>query len=128
MLPKRKLGIGLAAAAAFSIGVLGIAAPAAQAATFTYADGISTPENQAHNSGSRATISGGEAWTTLGLGTTTLIIFYPAPGYNEVGFANGSNPARVGLSHDTYMNAQSKCYWHANNVGGNADITCSAFS
>lgn len=127
-LSKTRFMTGLGVAAALGIGSLAIAVPAAQAATYTYADARSTPENQARSSVSYATISGGQAWASLGLGTTTLITYYPAPGYSEVGYANGSNPVKVNLGHAAAPNARSKCFWSYGGVGGNVDLTCKAFS
>lgn len=125
---RLKIVAGLGVTAALAVGSLAIAIPAAQAATYTYADARSTPENQARSSVSYATISGGQAWASIGLGTTTLITYYPAPGYSEVGYAKGSNPVKVNLGHESAPNARSKCFWSYGGVGGNVDLTCSAYS
>lgn len=122
----QKLVTRLGIVGALVIGSLGLAVPAAQAATYTYANAVSTPENQARTSPTYSSIRGGQAWASVGLGTTTLITFYPAPGYSEVGYANGSNPVKVGLSHQAAPNSKSKCYWSYYGVGGDVDMTCKA--
>lgn len=125
---KQKLAVRLGVVAALAVSSLALAVPAAQAATYTYADAKSTPENQARTGGPYATVSGGQAWTLLGLGITAIITYYPAPGYREVGYADGNNPVKVNLSHARESNARSKCYWNFYNVGGTADLTCKAYS
>lgn len=124
----QKLVTRLGIVGALVIASLGLAVPAAQAATYTYANAISTPENQARISPSYSSVRGGQAWASIGHGTTTLITFYPAPGYREVGYADGNNPVKVNLGHVAEPNAKSKCYWSYYGVGGNVDMTCKAYT
>lgn len=101
-----------------------VAAPHAQALTYTYADALRTPEGQARSSGFRSAVTGGTAQVQLGVGTSVIISHYNSPGYREVGYAAGNAPYTTTLSHTRYTNLYSKCYWAFQNVGGEADLTC----
>ncbi|MBQ1051934.1 hypothetical protein KBX50_26175 [Micromonospora sp. C51] len=102
----------------------GIAIPAANAASFKYADDIDTAEGRPRYSGLRSTIAGGKVAATVGVGTSTIISYYDYPGYDEVGYASGPNPYVVTLTHQSYSTLQSKCYWEASGVGGSTEINC----
>ncbi|WP_422770227.1 hypothetical protein ACN28C_26415 [Plantactinospora sp. WMMC1484] len=101
-----------------------IAIPAAQAASYKYADSIDTAEGQPRYSGLRSSITGGQVAATLGVGTSTVITYYDYPGYSEVGYASGPNPYIVTLTHQPYSTLHSKCYWEAYGVGGSTEIDC----
>jgi hypothetical protein len=109
--------------------LLVIAVPAANAASFKYASNVSTPEYQARYSGQRSSVTGGKVSVALGVAATqTIITYYPAPGYSEVGHASGAAPHDVYLWHQRARNSRSKCYWSWNSVGGSADLNCWAYS
>lgn len=103
---------------------LAIAIPAAHAASWKYADAWSTPEGQPRYSGVRPSVTGGQVSVGLGVGTQTIITYYGAPGYDEVGYAHGAAPNSVALFHERYYNASSKCFFQYHNIGGNADLNC----
>lgn len=103
-----------------------LAVPSAQAATYTYANALSTPMGAEPASGTLSSITGGTAEVALGFGSVTIATFYPAPGYSEVARGTSSASSVARISHDRANNAQSKCSWRWENVGGNADLTCAA--
>lgn len=111
-----------------------IVAPSASAATYTYANAASTSENAYHYSGTRATITGGQAQTEPfsaegALPEAFIETYRPAPGYQTIGFSSGGTTAN--LSHAAATNVQSKCHWDWPWAGGNVGklkITCKAYS
>lgn len=123
---QRSAKVGVAAALAFVL--LSVAVPAAQAATYTYANAVSTPEGQARSSGQRASIVGGSAEIRLGLGKVAIVTYYDYPGYDQVGFSETDAGSVARTSHARYSNAFSKCYWRAGGVGGSAALTCTVRS
>ena len=79
------LGTGLAVAGA----------NVAQAATYTYVNNKSAPENKVYYSGTRSSISGGSAATEPssadgGQVEVTLETYRPAPGYQTISFNTGT--------------------------------------
>lgn len=107
------------------VALLSVAVTAAQAATYTYANDISTPEAQPRDSGQRASIAGGSASVTLGFGTVTIKTYYPAPGYTTIAQVTSEASGTARVSHAKQTNARSQCYWNWQNVGGSAKLTCS---
>lgn len=107
-----------------------IGAPIAQAATYTYANNISTPELQRRESGQRTAIAGGEAWTEPwgadGAGATVFITtYYPYPGYRTVATFSGGGEVRG--THPNSSNARQQCWWdfeYSNTSIGNLKMTC----
>lgn len=97
--------------------------PAAQGASFTYANAIMTPENQARYSGLRTNVTGGFADVNIAIGTVTIVSYKESPGYREIAKATSyaAQPAR--LSHQATGNSYSRCFWTANS-GGSARLTC----
>lgn len=108
--------------------LFGVGAPTVQAATYTYANSISTPAGVIRDSGFRASVSGGNSTALLGLGQNVIVSYFAYPGYKEVGYASGDNPHVTYLFHARYSSLQSKCYWWYEGVGGNAPLTCSVYS
>ncbi len=111
------IGIGIAV-------VLGSTAiPAAQAASYTYANSVNTSEGQVRQSNLRANLNGGGS-ATYTYATSHIVSFNPAPGYREYGhsYAGGS----VTMTHANVTNAYSKCYWYFNGNGGSTSMTCYA--
>ncbi len=108
-----------------AVALVGVVAPAANASSYTYAQAELTPERQSRYSGLRSTISGAEAYTILGVGTTTVQTYYGYPGYSVVGFATSNNPSTVTFYHLRKSNLYGSCFWSYYGVGGYAKITCS---
>lgn len=125
---RTKMTIAAAAVVALAFVLLSIAIPAAHAATYTYANGVSTPEAQPRDSGQRASITGGTASVQLGGGTVTIKTYYPAPGYTTVAQVTSDAGGTARVSHAKQSNARSQCYWNWQNVGGSAKLTCGAIS
>jgi len=119
-------GAGVIAVLAFIL--LNVAIPVAQAATYTYANGVSTPEGQPRTSGLRSSVTGGSASVQLGIGSVAVVTYYDYPGYSQVGFASSDSGSTASMTHARHTNAHSKCYWSAHNVGGSAKLTCSVKS
>jgi hypothetical protein len=111
-----------------------IVAPSASAASYTYANAVSTAENAYHYSGARSLINGGSAETETfapgGLVPIAYIETYsPEPGYQTHGFASGGT--RASMTHEAKSNVHSKCRWDWPWAGGdigNLDFTCIATS
>ena len=117
------ISLGLAACCAI------VGAPIAQAAAYTYANNVSTSENQVRSTGPR-TISGGTAslqpFSVDGAGTVLYLeTYYAAPGYRTVGLGSGSSS--VNLTHQQAASAYQKCRWDwpwdGQNIG-NLKMTC----
>lgn len=102
----------------------GIAVPAAHAASYMYANNISTPEAQPRYSGLRPIVSGGSAIVLLGVGSSVHISYYDYPGYTQLGFAKANAPLPATINHAAFSNAFAQCYWTLNGVGGSADLRC----
>lgn len=106
-----------------------VGAPIAQAAVYTYANNVSTAENQIRSTGPR-TISGGtaslEAFSSDGAGTVLYVeSYYPAPGYRTLGL--GSGGSSVNLAHQQATSAYQKCRWDwpwASGGIGSLKMTC----
>lgn len=120
----RRLSMAALATLAATVVAAGVVAPAAQAASYTYANAISTAEGVARDSGIQAVISGGTAKLSVTFGQSWIVTYRPAPGYSEIGFAVGDNPQVVRLGHQDANNVHSKCYWSFPSVGGTAELTC----
>jgi hypothetical protein len=118
----------LALLAALSIALVAIGIPAAQAATYTYANNLNTSESQQRYSGLRTSISRATAQTQLGIGTVTVQNYYSYPGYSVVGYASTNNPYIASISHVRKTNLYSKCHWSAGGAGGETKITCKVYS
>jgi hypothetical protein len=98
-----------------------VGAPIAQAAAYTYANNISTAENQSRSTGPR-TIKGGTAslqsFAVDGAGTVLYVeSYYPAPGYRTLGLGSGRDS--VNLIHQQATGAYQKCRWDWPWDGGN---------
>jgi len=108
-----------------SVAAISIAIPAANAATYTYANNVPTAEGVERDSGMRTSITGGSAAVTLGIGTRSIATYYPAPGYTTVAYASSAAPNPTVISHKRVSNARSKCSWHLNGLGGHSPkLTC----
>lgn len=95
------------------------------AASYKYADDISTAEFQVRDSGIASSITGGRMRVILGIAVTqNIITYYPAPGYQEVMRASGQAPMDVYMSHERAYYARSQCYWGFGGVGGTASVNC----
>lgn len=106
-----------------------VGAPLAQAAAYTYANNISTAENQIRSTSPR-TIKGGTAslqsFAVDGAGTVLYVeSYYPAPGYRTLGLGSGRDS--VNLTHQQATGAYQKCRWDwpwdGGNIG-NLKMTC----
>lgn len=116
--------VGLAAA--ICVGAA-ITAPAAQAASVTYANDQLTSHGVARTSNQLPSIVGGTARVSIGFGWTSVETFSPAPGYTTYGYGSGDSPATVRMTHLRASNAYSKCLWfYSNSIGGEASLTCTA--
>lgn len=106
-----------------------IGAPLAQAAVYTYANNVSTAENQVRSTGPR-TIRGGTAslqpFSADGAGTVLYVeSYYPAPGYSTIGL--GAGGSSVNMTHQQATSAYQKCRWDWPWAGGdigNLKMTC----
>lgn len=132
---QRTVSRKVVATALTAIGILVFAIanaviPAAQAATHVYANGVSTPMGAEVSSNLRERIVGSEGNLRLGFGYVTVKEYNPAPGY-KVHYQNTSpSGGTARTSHGSFplVNAYSKCSWQWENLGGNAELTCSVRS
>lgn len=119
----RKSGRSLALVVTGALGVASvIAAPLAQAASYTYANNVSTAENQVRDSGVRSSIRGGngtlQSFSADGAGTIMYMETYlPAPGYRTIMIGEGGSS--VNMSHAATSSAAQKCRWDWPWAGGN---------
>lgn len=93
----------------------------AQAASYTYLDGVSIGENQVRDSGNRANINGGSAelepFAADGAQAVVFVETYrPAPGFTSLAFNSGS--ASVSVTHAAAANAHQHCWWDWTPSGG----------
>lgn len=112
---------------ALSIVGIAVVAPAANAATYTYANEVMVDSNQAVSSGSRPSLTGGSAYVSVGVGNILIEDYYGYPGYTLLSQNVAPAGSIVSTSHKRSSNALSKCIWWVS-VGGYADLTCKAFS
>ena len=106
-----------------------VGAPIAQAVAYTYANDVSTAENQTRSTGPR-TISGGRAsvepFSADGAGTVLYLeTYYAAPGYRTIGLGTGGSS--VNLTHERVTSAFQKCRWDwpwAGGSIGSLKMTC----
>jgi len=120
--------------AAIVLGLLGVAAlvaaPIAEAATYTYSNNLSTPELQRRESGQRPSISGGdgrtEPFSADGAGATVFVkTYYPPPGAKTIATFSGGGEVRG--THPSATNARQHCWWdfeYSSTPVGSLKMTC----
>lgn len=112
--------------AAFLVPLLAIVAiaPAAEAASVTYANNLPTDEG-VWRSSSVATIVGGTAGVVgTKLGTVKIQTYYSFPGFMIFASATGGPPGLIYLSHAPATNSLSRCQWYVNGGGIPLPLTC----
>jgi hypothetical protein len=120
---SRRLPIGFAIIGAVTLVGISIGVPAAQAATVTFANGRTVNSNDVVTSGSRASVAGGTAEISVGVGSVLTSTYYDYPGFRVVSENIVPAGSIASTSHPAQANAISKCIWWVS-VGGYADITC----
>lgn len=120
--PRRSFGFRVFLLVAVAVLFWSLVGPAAQAASYRYANDVVTPNGQARYSGLRAQLNGGKIEANVWVGTVVVISYNPAPGYVQHGSASAHK--QVTLSHSMRTNAYSRCYWTIPGSGGEARLSC----
>lgn len=127
---RRVRGLGTAAAVGggLLIGALGLVIPAANAATYQYANDTPAYVNQTVDSGVLSSILSSQATVQLGVGTVYTQNDRSNPGWQNLGYGSSLSPgpAYADTSQREYS-ARAQCWWYVRTLPqGTADLTCSA--
>ena len=124
--PRRPLTLVAAVSALTVVGVA-IGAPAANAATYTYASHKRVDSNQVITTGARSSLTGGSVEVSVGIGNLLISSYYGYPGFSVVNENIVPAGSTGRISHKKVAGASSKCIWWVS-VGGYSYVTCKALS
>jgi len=117
--------IRLIGAAALLLFIISGIASSVQAASYTYANAVTTQAGHERFSGLRSVVAGGTAQVNLTIGYNRIFTYYAPPGQRTLYSTKSDSGAPANMHHPDVTNAHSKCSWSMADGGpGTGDITC----